>query len=871
MPTWTPSDFVLYGKLCDDRTLHRQLEKIRQTLQADTTILLVSRGRQFFRSMIVVADRDEGKADRLQSELITLCNDQSEQETRELPRRPYRGSLWEARVEFPQDAFHDGLLAHFLVGSIYLATFPDHPEDRAALLPTDEAPPSLLVVALSPSPLEGDVLSKSIEGRQPLACMVNASQAVRAHRWNYSTREVDRLLDECERMWEAELEKTAPGPTGQQDNDFERLLRYSGGLLLKLATKLTRSSIGQVFLTQSNARRLMVLASERFPCGEPEGPGGTPTIEIAKMEGIVSLAYERVRAVLINDIPEFLRSHPRVTYLRPKGAASESRAELAVPITQNTSGDDQGVLGILNVEKDGLDPGQYTTRDLDVCQHLARRFCRWRARIQHTIFARSLAQLTRKVALTSDSARRKPRPDQGILGRASDGPHQGSPSHIRWVDGEWYDDRVPSEFRQALRPVEEALKTAFELTRSHMVRVFLVTRDGSALVPFCDYPVVEGIHYTEPKEPARFLAKPSNGPVYDEGQEEAGGRIRLPVIKLARHARSISAWVARHGRPCFIGNFDAPDALKDYEGLESYLRTYDDTRSECCVPLFLSGRLIGTLNFQSYYLNVYREQRHLIEAIAELISLTFARERRAVEQGIFESRAVLAYQEHVLINKVEELKVLADQQSFPPDFCRKMTSVKEIIEKRSIEIVDHERSADSDRFSDRAIARLVREQVKRVMLRNIFEFDRTLDLACPGDEVPVDTVVPLMVAIQEVLKSAQQEASRVRGGKVCIGCKKRWLGGQAYAVIRVTNPCNDPGPGTYQNELYRQPFRKEEKDRPHLGAFIAGSWLRAFGGEMSFVFGPGPENRGFVATTQIEVTVQPRGQYEPVVRPVGGE
>jgi GAF domain-containing protein len=586
------------------------------------------------------------------------------------------------------------------------------------------------------------------------------------------------------------------------------------------------------------------------------------------------MAFNRVRAVLINDIGTFERTHPLVKYLKPTEAHAKSQAELIIPITQNTAGGEHVVFGVLNLEKE---KGGYTMRDLDVCQHLARRFCRWWARIQHTIFARSLAQLTRRVALPPSTRQRNSASAVDVSdSRARSG-------HVHLVGKEWYDDRVPSEFRQALRPVEEALKTAFELTRSHMARVFLIAADGNALVPFCDYPTAKDIHTSEPAEPASFESMSDSGRTACDIALTADRRIiRSPVIMRDRKMRSISAWVAEHGLPCIVGSFDDQHALAGYEGLEAYIRTHEQTRSECCVPLFITGRLIGTLNFQSVHVNAYREQQHLIEAIAELIGLTFAHERRAVEQEIMENHAILAGRKHDLMHAILDLENLAKLQAstLPPEFLQKLEVAKNMIFQIDCRTETKPGSnAVQDRVRGISVAELVREQILHV--RGQVVLHPSLDRACKEDVVTEDSIAAFTYALREVLQNAQsgaedsagqiahhrwkledggEKADSVAFGNLVITCERRRLGGRAYAMIRVLNRWMSVGAMNYQQVLYRQPFQASLTDRPHLGAFIAGSLLRSVGGEMSFSMEPVPPEwgKGYLATTQIDLKLQTR-------------
>ncbi|HEV3386736.1 MAG TPA: GAF domain-containing protein, partial [Gemmata sp.] len=425
--------------------------------------------------------------------------------------------------------------------------------------------------------------------------------------------------------------------------------------------------------------------------------------------------------------------------------------------------------------------------------------------------------------------------------------------------------------------------TACELTRSHVVQVFLISTDGNALVPFCDWPDAADTCRIEPVEPARVKPWASGeGLACDVGLDSEGRILHHPVIHRNLDNRSIIAWVAKHGKPCFIGNFDDRNAFKPYPGLEAYLRTYKQTRSECCVPLFITGRLMGTLTFQSIYTNTYREQRHLIEAIAELIGLTFAHERRSVEQEILENHAVLAGRKHDLLHLMEDLLKLVDSQprAFSPESWKKQIREMLIIANKKIEGIND--PTEKPRSGEaRSVTELVHGQVPRVKEVEVV-YGMCLDTTFRHEVVAADSVIPFTHALYEVLQNAKKGVNASAGeiqvnrwaiedsrwkndplaaGKLVIHCEKRWLGGRPYAMIRVRNRCVNTGIFYYQHQLSRQTIQAGPRDRPHLGSLIAGSLLRSVGGEMSFAMEEVPPDLGnwFIATTQIEVKLEPGG------------
>jgi hypothetical protein len=141
-------------------------------------------------------------------------------------------------------------------------------------------------------------------------------------------------------------------------------------------------------------------------------------------------------------------------------------------------------------------------------------------------------------------------------------------------------------------------------------------------------------------------------------------------------------------------------------------------------------------------------------------------------------------------------------------------------------------------------------------------WDPALLIPLEGARVSGDAGFALEVALGEVLYNAQVEAAKSEG-QVAVGITTRTLGGRDYVVIGVENPCTSPEVHRFQHELYRLPFRRAHQGRKHLGAFIAGSVLRAAGGELSFVLAPEADGQRFTARTRIEVEIHRGGPGEP--------
>jgi hypothetical protein len=523
-------------------------------------------------------------------------------------------------------------------------------------------------------------------------------------------------------------------------------------LVLDAALRLTGSSLGNIYFDTREGDELAL---------EAKAMNARPVERIAidDPDSVVAWVYSRRKPMVINDIRDFTKMH-QSGYIDVTGDELYPYAELAVPIVQSSLGAGGGtVVGVINVEKvRPLDEGYYTYRDLTVLRLTASRLSLWRAHGLLSHFSQSLTQLTRNAVGVSPFARRRPRPDHI-------GPYV-----------------VPADAWGAKDVVDQTLNAVYDLTRSHSATVRLLTPDRRALVRFSAFP------------PARL--KDQHG-----------------VIEV-RDTKSVNAWVARHGRRCYLPNTHKDKPYAQYEGLQGHTEARPKTRSELCLPIFVSGRLVGTLNLESRHLNGYSDTHDLAAAVVEQVGLAIQHARRAEEQTVFSMSIATTANSHELLKEIDKVRQAADGREDLVGIAETMKSLIDTEEERRP-------------TKNATTAEIVKQVLSDLHFTHVF---------ATRSEPPFDVrhvgarALMLQIALVELFRNAYDAAY-----KVSLKCSLQWhatqVGGRSYLTLHIANPIRTRVPESKTNVLFRAPVRYKG-ERLHIGAYTAAALIRSLGGDI---------------------------------------
>jgi GAF domain-containing protein len=308
---------------------------------------------------------------------------------------------------------------------------------------------------------------------------------------------------------------------------------------------------------------------------------------------VVAWVYRRERPMVLNDIRDFHRS--------VLAEGEDAYAELAVPIVESrlrTGG--SKVIGVINVEKvKGRDEGHYTYRDLTVVRLIANRFGASASQDLITRLSRSLVGLALRQSISVERGDERGECSQRV-------PTQ-----------------VPIDAVPAKPTIDEMLAGIYEVTRSHSATVRLVTNDLRHLVRFSAFPAFR----------------------LDEGSQLIG-----------RNHKSVNAWVALTGKPCYLGSVRDPRAREAYPNLEGTLDLRRETASEVCEPIFVAGRVVGCMNLESRYGYGYDDVRDAVRMVAGQIGLALEHARRSYEQEVFSMTIAATANLHEIFKRTAELR-----------------------------------------------------------------------------------------------------------------------------------------------------------------------------------------------------------------------
>lgn len=443
-PRWTPVDFLLHGRYCEQEAISECVDALRRDAAAKAALLIAFRGRTVFRSLLLIRHEDPETEAALQAALAKTAGRGAADDP---PWGPFDGD-----TDSPE------VLVNGLLASAPLRTFSSAtPEDIRVLIHhpgsgvdnkerNDPRPAGVVMVLLGAR--KGCGSEEEAERAEELLYMVNGSAPVVVHGNLDAERDVRSAIFD---LYESPAGEVGL-PLSEENTDVDR--RSATQDTLEIALELTGASVGNIYFESRDASVLELQAAERNALPLEE-------IEIDAPDSVVAWVHSRGRPMVINDFQRM----PSHGYRAVTSADERAYAELAVPILRSTAhGTTAPVIGVLNVEKVlGRDSGYFTYRDLTVLRLLASRLGLWLAQDRLSYFSRSLAAMTRRNAVTSGSL-------------------EGAGSRPVGLE------HVPADAWNARAVIDETLRSVYELTPSQSATVRLLSSDAKNLVRVSAYP-----------------------------------------------------------------------------------------------------------------------------------------------------------------------------------------------------------------------------------------------------------------------------------------------------------------------------------------------------------------------------------------------
>lgn len=799
---WTPQDFIVDGRYCDSQPLVSELEGLRRARSSDALLLFAFRETTVFRPLLRLVHKDPQRLPELRQILVSKTNLTSKIARDSPTTESLKLSLTTA---LPIDELGLGELELTLLERVEQET--PHPADdpRAPLT----RPASIVVLAFGGRPAKGEQ-----SALDALLLMVNASAPVIAHRELEGQTDLREALAQTERTWN-EKRSALPGggalsdlssaPPGKEANwhpdDYATML-------LDLALQVTRSSVGNLYVAKRDGRTLKRIAhrlnadefEELHPAKENEP------------RSVVMRAYERGRALIINDVIDYQRMNPQAGYVSVLDDPDlEPYAELAVPIEQgpfaslvpprspaHAQPPRTKPIGVINVERvrpNDMAAGDFTPSDLAALQTIAFLYSLRRAGSLTMASASSLARLTQRNALAP----------AGAALELPDGAHIAD---------------VPADLLSARESLALIAAQIHALTRSTSVTIRVVTPDQLGLV--------------------RLVAFPT---------ERLNDK--YAVISISDR-ESVNAWVAHSGMPCYI-----PNALDrggtHFDGLGGIVTVPDrePVRSELCLPIAVQGRVLGTLNLESAQHSDYPDDvTAVVSALAQQAGVAIAQARRADERRLFAIHAEQTRRSHRILKKVGKFNKWLKAHDHHVDSSNS-GELKRLAEEIST-AADPLRPAAATTTTLSGTRRPAREAVEESLRRSRVD-DHVEVRSLPPEGLLLHELAAhvLTIALTELLQNGANYVSARTNLTFTVRLRYRLVkrGLRSFLCLEVTNRVEEALPPEIVSLLYRRPV---SRDRTHLGAYVAGAYVRSVGGEIYIA-----ENGGEYLTAALELPLVP--------------
>src|SRR5262249_37924938 len=220
---------------------------------------------------------------------------------------------------------------------------------------------------------------------------------------------------------------------------------------------------------------------------------------------------------------------------------------------------------------------------------------------------------------------------------------------------------------------------------------------------------------------------------------------------------TISSWVARNGRECYISDLKGPKPFSTYLGLQRPSFMTDNILSVFCVPIFVRSRLVGTLCVESEYQGAFHAYRHLIRGIAEQIRLALLRSQGLSEQLVLAAGARMTLNTHELLKCRDEIRQLRELLMLTAPAT---LHTLDRIEAKLAGCVDGD---ESDGGSSQEFCRLLDVVTETIEQKGVAPFCVwRSDLSCADSHwISGTTASALRLALGEVLDNSILAAARV--------------------------------------------------------------------------------------------------------------
>lgn len=765
---WNPSQYILERKYCDLNTLVGELSDIREMHNAEGAILLVWHKKRFFRSLTLCSHEDPSIQSNLNSFLTRIALKLENLDIFELLAAstpgPLRGVISALKTSAaPNEAEFIGELAK--LGGI----LPDEIRIVPIYSPIADNPHVVSIVVLLLQPTHQRSKDVCDPVMRSLHCMVSSFPSVSIYR-DFSHRHASDT--EVAEGTSSILKRAYPETTDfiERSSSLD-LIKSLAEHLLSVAMSATKSDCGRWFTLAREKRGLSAVIVQHMTNNSQD-----LVIPLAESQtepqSLFAYAARRGQPFVINESSSFGDRYPHLVLDRVTSTDGRvPAARIVWPILASVPRNDL-LLAVVDLHKL---TGVYTWEALESLEQILSVYRDLLHEILHGVTANFLRDVTHRTQF-------------GLLRKqeAAQSPRQGTVYHAEKADLAL----LSMDLSQIMPLIEYALRGLYDLTSSYFVGLRLLSRDTRHLVRLCSC--------------------------------VANVDIRNFLIQVD-DAKSVTAWVLREGRPCYIPDYEMENWAAPYPGLVGGHKIHQDGRSSYTVPIFVLGRAIGSLHVDSVYSNAYSNCAALVGAVADAVGAGIWTASRDAEGDTFSRRAWKSG----LIHEVRKLSkkldaIIKTYESSTPGVYRDIAQWSNQL-AATVVMFDQPRTEAEPTLVD--MIRAIVSELRATRFFNI-EVDTLGTINCRSEHAR-DVRLVLRELFDNALKADDNSRPVIKGSR-------RRLGGKAYIVISITNSFTQLAADILP-KLFQQPIRTSSAADgivSHYGTISIATIIRNLGGDV---------------------------------------
>ena len=367
--------------------------------------------------------------------------------------------------------------------------------------------------------------------------------------------------------------------------------------------------------------------------------------------------------------------------------------------------------------------------------------------------------------------------------------------------------RVPFDFSQARRTLTAALALVYQHANAGRASLYLMSWDQQFLVRVA-----------------------SQGQALDEVDGD---------IPLAKSGLGVARRAFITGRRQVVDDGRARGAV----GPSASQWRERSLRSALAIPISLFDRVVGVLILTSPQPSAFVETQRFVEALALHMSLILMFAQRAQEQRGFVIASSTAVHAHEILKRVDllrecgdtEVVALADQIQQFVDSGQRPSTHSTNLSSSPYEILD--------------------EVAREVEVSEWIVWDKVCEEVPP---LSPTVAMALKRAAHEVLKNSKSHLRFEKSARVSLRGRLHQRGGMPRLLLDITQSADGAVPEEIVSKIYRTPIESATAgagvERRHFGAFIAGYWMRAVGGDIFLRENRATDGVIYVSTT-LEVPI----------------